>query len=254
MRSISRVTASATATVFSPDCFVTRRRTPGLPLMRVTDRRSSVVSRTSAMSRRYTGTPLLVMTTRSRISSRFSNCPWLRSRYVVSPSEISPSGMFWFSVRSRAMTRSTDRSSAVICSFESSTRIWRRRPPSTVTAATPSARSRRGLIWFSATSRSATRSKSPSSPMLMMGKAVVSNLKIVGDSASSGSRARMRSIRVRTSSVASFRSVPHAKLSRTMPEPSEANELICSMPAMAATACSIGRVTSSSISSGPTPG
>ena len=43
---------SAIATVFLPDCFVTCRRTPGLPLMRVNERRSSVVSMTSAMSRR----------------------------------------------------------------------------------------------------------------------------------------------------------------------------------------------------------
>ncbi len=42
------------------------------------------------------------------------------------------------------MTRSTDRSSAVIFSFDSSMWIWRRSPPFTVTAATPSTRSRRG--------------------------------------------------------------------------------------------------------------
>ena len=52
MRSISARTASAIATVFLPDCFVTCIRTPGLPLMRVNERRSSVVSLTSAMSRR----------------------------------------------------------------------------------------------------------------------------------------------------------------------------------------------------------
>jgi hypothetical protein len=52
MRSISALTASAIATVFSPDCFVTRMRMAGVPLIRVNDRRSSVESFTSAMSRR----------------------------------------------------------------------------------------------------------------------------------------------------------------------------------------------------------
>ena len=53
--------------------------------------------------------------------SRFSNWPWLRTRYVMSPSSISPSGMFWFSLRSRLTMRSTGRSSARIFSFDSST-------------------------------------------------------------------------------------------------------------------------------------
>ena len=50
IRSTSSLTASAIWTVFSPDCLVTRRRTPGLPLIRVNDRKSSVASSTSAMS------------------------------------------------------------------------------------------------------------------------------------------------------------------------------------------------------------
>ena len=44
MRSISAVTPSATCTVFVPDCFCTDSRTPGRPLMRSSDRTSSVVS------------------------------------------------------------------------------------------------------------------------------------------------------------------------------------------------------------------
>ena len=52
MRAISAFTSSAMATVFSPDCLVTRIRIAGLPLIRVNDRRSSVASFTSAMSRR----------------------------------------------------------------------------------------------------------------------------------------------------------------------------------------------------------
>ena len=41
----------AIATVFVPDCLVMRSRTPALPLMRVNERKSSVESLTSAMSR-----------------------------------------------------------------------------------------------------------------------------------------------------------------------------------------------------------
>ncbi len=44
-------TVSAISTVLVPDCLVMRSRTPGLPLMRVNDRKSSVESFTSAMSR-----------------------------------------------------------------------------------------------------------------------------------------------------------------------------------------------------------
>jgi hypothetical protein len=87
----------------------------------------------------------------------------------------------------------------------------------------------------------------------MIGIADESNLKIVGTSASSGSRPFTRSIRVLTSSAASFRSVPQAKLRRTVLLPSEEVALIRSRPATADTACSMGLVTSSSISTGPTP-
>ena len=88
----------------------------------------------------------------------------------------------------------------------------------------------------------------------MMGKVVESNLKTVGGSASSGSRPRTRSIRDRTSSAASLRSVPHAKLSVTRALPSDAVASRRSTPATALVACSIGRTINSSISSGPTPG
>ena len=50
MRSISARTPWAICTVFVPDCLVTCMRTPGRPLMRSTDRMSSVESSTSAMS------------------------------------------------------------------------------------------------------------------------------------------------------------------------------------------------------------
>ena len=119
------------------------------------------------------------------------------------------------------MIRSTGRSSAVIFSFDSSTWICRRSPPSTLTDATPGTRSRRGDRSFSAISRSVTRSKLPSTPTPMIGWAFASNLNMTGASASSGRRPRTRSSRLRTSSAASLRSVPHAKFSVTRPEPSD---------------------------------
>ena len=111
----------------------------------------------------------------------------------------------------------------------------------------------RGDSSRSAISRSVTRSKFPSTPSPMMGDALASNFMMVGGSASSGSRPRTRSSRVRTSSSATFRLVPQAKFRRTVLDPSDEVELICSTPATALTPCSMGRVTSSSISSGPTP-
>ncbi len=50
-RSTSARTPWATATVFLPDCFWIWIWTPGLPLMRMNERRCSVASFTSAMSR-----------------------------------------------------------------------------------------------------------------------------------------------------------------------------------------------------------
>ena len=87
-----------------------------------------------------------------------------------------------------------------------------------------------------------------------MGKEARSNLNTVGVSASSGRRPRMRSTRVRISSAASSRSVPQVKATRTDDCPSDEVEVIVSTPAMAATASSIGRVTRSSTSWGPTFG
>jgi hypothetical protein len=82
----------------------------------------------------------------------------------------------------------------------------------------------------------------------MIGIAFESTRKIVGGSASIGRRPRTRSSRVRRSSIATFRSVPHENDNRTMLEPSWDVEFTCSRPATALTACSMGRVTICSIS------
>ena len=51
IRSTSRLSAAETSTVFSPDCLLMLRRTPGLPLTRMMLRTSSLPSRMIAMSR-----------------------------------------------------------------------------------------------------------------------------------------------------------------------------------------------------------
>ena len=60
-------------------------------------------------------------------------------------------------------------------------------------------------------------------------------------------------MRVRTSSADSARSEPHSKFSCTWLLPSDEDDSMRVRPGTAPTACSIGRVISSSISSGPTP-
>ena len=62
---------------------------------------------------------------------------------------------------------------------------------------------------------------------------------MTGASASSGRRPRTRSRRLRTSSAASFRSVPHAKFSVTRLEPSDEVDSSRSRPATALIACSM---------------
>ena len=64
----------------------------------------------------------------------------------------------------------------------------------------------------------------------MIGIALESCRKIVGGSASSGRRPRTRSSRVRRSSIATFRSVPHVNDSRTLLMPSDDVEFTCSRP------------------------
>ena len=88
----------------------------------------------------------------------------------------------------------------------------------------------------------------------MIGIALESCRKICIGSASIGRRPRTRSSRMRRSSIASLRSVPHANESGRCSMPSCDVEFIWSSPATALTACSIGRVMSCSISCGPTPG
>ena len=82
----------------------------------------------------------------------------------------------------------TDRLSAVIFSFESSTWIWRRRPPLTVTAATPSTRSKRGADLVLRDLAQRHRVVVALDAELHDRQRFESNLKIVGGSASSGSR------------------------------------------------------------------
>ena len=221
MRSISRARRSAICTVFSPDCLVTLHADAGLAVD--ADEAADVLGAVAhvgdvahvdrhAVARQHDQVADLV-----EVGELAGAAQQVRAGRPRRPRRAGCSG----SRSSQDLTmRSTERLSAVVFSRDSSTRICRRRPPSTLTAATPATRSRRGARSFSAMSRSVTASKSPSTAMPMIGNAVESNLKMIGGSASSGRRPRTRSMRLRTSSAASLRLVPQAKLRRTTLLPS----------------------------------
>ena len=109
-------------------------------------------------------------------------------------------------------------------------------------------------MFFSVNMRSSRASMSSVATVRnMIGNCVTSNLKIVGGSISSGSVRRPRSKRERTSSAATSMSVPKTNSIRTEERPSLEVEVTRSTPGAADTICSIGRLMSVSISSGPTP-
>ena len=128
--------------------------------------------------------------------------------------------------------------------------ISRLRPPRMLTLPTPSTRSRIGSIWSSINSRNFTGSKSDAHPNNATGADAASNFISRGRSTSSGKALTIRSIRSRTSFVAASMSVPHSKETRTVARPSDELERISFTPGTALTPSSIGRVTSSSTSSG----
>jgi hypothetical protein len=88
----------------------------------------------------------------------------------------------------------------------------------------------------------------------MMGMALKSALVMVGSSASVGSRLRTVPTWRSTSIAAWLPSTPSTKAMVTMPSPSVEREVNWSIPAIPATASSIGLTTKSSTSSGEAPG
>ena len=89
--------------------------------------------------------------------------------------------------------------------------------------------------------------------VLVMAGAVVTR-ETIGSLASAGKSERMRVIASRTSSSAAERSVPKRNSMLVVEAPSSTVEVICSMPAIVATASSTLRVISLSICVGATPG
>ena len=86
------LTASMTATVFSPDCRRTSRTTLGTPLMRAAVRCSLVPSSAEPMSRMRMGAPRTVATTRSLNDFGSTMRPMVRSDCSRSPAVTLPPG------------------------------------------------------------------------------------------------------------------------------------------------------------------
>ena len=199
-----------------------RSRTPGLPLMRVNERKSSVASFTSAMSLQVDRdararhddevADLVEVLELPLAANEIRAVPFvdLAERDVLVLGAQQVGDPIDRQVERRDLLfRQLDVDLAAQAAFDGHRRDARARARD---AATDRARRSRG---------GARRSKSPSTPTPMMGKVFASNLNMTGASASSGSRPRTRSSRLRTSSAASLRSVPQAKFSVTRLEPSD---------------------------------
>ena len=87
-------------------------------------------------------------------------------------------------------------------------------------------------------------------PSPITGRSAVSNLRSRGRLASSGRSSSSENSRSRTSLAAASMSTPQPKRRVTSAVPSTEVDSISSSPGVAATACSTGRVTSSSMVSG----
>ncbi len=97
------LTASITATVFSPDWRRTSRITVGTPFTRTAERCSLVPSSAHPMSRTRIGAPLMVATTRSLKERGSTTRPIVRSDCSREPAVTLPPGRsaFWRTMASR---------------------------------------------------------------------------------------------------------------------------------------------------------
>ena len=86
------LTASITATVFSPDWRRTSRMTVGAPFTRTAERCSLVPSSACPMSRTRIGAPLMVATTRSLNDRGSTTRPMVRSDCSCRPAVTLPPG------------------------------------------------------------------------------------------------------------------------------------------------------------------
>ena len=249
-------TASATATVFVPDCFTTSNETAGSPLARMRVRSSSKPSSTCATSESFTLDPSAeVATIMFRICSTVFSSPTVRTLISRVPSSKCPAGTVRFCSFSRCRIASGDRLSASIRARSRFTCTSRSAPPFTSTLATPSTCSSAGF----STSRanfavSASDFPPPLSVYVSTGVAPTSRREIAGSFTSSGSFERVCATRSRTCVAASWMSTPSLKKTIVVESPSRDCVRRRSIPLRETTASSIGLLTSCSTSEGEAPG
>ena len=136
-----------------------------------------------------------------------------------------------------------------------STRISRSTPPTRVTRPTPgTADSSRVTVRSTNHESSVSVMLSEATLHVTMAPPAVVTRETIGSLASGGRSERIRVIASRTSSSAAERSVPNRNSMLVVDAPSSTVEVICSMPAIVATASSTLRVISLSICVGATPG
>ena len=126
-------------------------------------------------------------------------------------------------------------------------------PPLTLTDATPSIRSRRGAMVSSTILLISSKLRSPLTPIVIIGRLLISSFKIETSCASSGSIILANSSASRISLVAVSKLVPYSNITITTELPAELIEVMLFIPEMPAIDASSGFVTRSSTSSGPAP-
>ena len=136
-----------------------------------------------------------------------------------------------------------------------STRISRATPPTRLTRPMPgTADSSRVTVRSTNHESSVSVILSDATLHVTMAPPAVVTRETIGSLASGGRSERMRVMASRTSSSAAERSVPKRNSMLVVDAPSSTVEVICSMPAIVATASSTLRVISDSICVGATPG
>ena len=250
MRSL---TASTTAIVFSPDCLRMESATVGRPLRRATVCKSSAPSSTRPTSLRRTSPPSRSRTTRSPISSTLSALPRMRSPASCPELFTLPAGICTFCCFKACSTSLAVSMNAFSRTGSSHTLICRFRAPSSVTCPTPATLSNCRRSTLSAYSLISRTGLSATSEMLMMGSASGSSFSTIGASILSGSVARMRFTRSRTSCAATSTFLSRLNETSTWEMPSVEVERSSSIPLTVLTASSILSVISVSISFGVAP-
>ncbi len=132
------LTARPTCTALAPRSLVMPKPTEVSPMVRLSRRRSSRPSSTTATSLRRTGEPWVKLTTRSRNESMSIASPWARTFISRSPLSMRPAGTSWCSRAIARLTSITVRPCASSRAASYQTRTLRSRKPKTKISPTPS--------------------------------------------------------------------------------------------------------------------